>query len=242
MSGHSQPTDRPARPGDPGRPADHDRSADRDRPVEHARQTNGNANADAAILAATEQLLAEVPLRKLSVAQIIVAAGISRATFYFYFPSKFAVLAELVRRAINEIYAVSRPTLHSATAEAREVALTRRIEDSARVWDAHRPVLQATVDNLHAYPELQALWLEMLGGLTDAIATEIEQERAAGRAPDGPDARGLAAMLAWTTERCLYGIGLGLPGALSDRDGMLAVLVQIWMAVMYGPAPGPRAE
>ena len=101
-------------------------------------------------------------------------------------------------------------------------------------------MLRATVENWQAYPELETLWLEMIGGLTDAIAREIEEERAAGRAPAGPDARGLAAMLAWTTERCLYVIGLGVPHGLAERETMLDALTQIWLTVIYGPQPHLR--
>ena len=196
---------------------------------------HGNSSAESAILEATERLLDEIPVHELSVARIINAAGISRATFYFYFSSKFAVLAALVEQAIAEIYAVSRPTVGGAGGLPPELALSKRIRDSAQVWAAHFPVMRATAENWHVYPELRTLWLEMIGGLTDAIAAEIDAERAAGRAPDGPDSRALASTLTWTTERCLYVIGLSLPSGPNDPDAMLAALAQIWLTAIYGP-------
>jgi AcrR family transcriptional regulator len=201
-----------------------------DRPRKHV----GTSEAETAILEATTRLLARVPLHELSVAQIIKSAGISRATFYFYFSSKFAVLTTLVEQAIAEIYEASRPFLDRTNGLPAEVALHQRIEASARIWDAHRPVLQATVENWHVFPELRTLWLSMMGGLTDAIAAEIDRERAAGRAPAGPDSRKLAAVLAWTTERCLYVAGLGLRDSLADEEDAVAALTQIWLAAMYG--------
>jgi AcrR family transcriptional regulator len=57
----------------------------RQRPRAHT----GEQDAEKAIFEATERLLAEQPLHELSVAQIITAAGLSRATFYHYFSSKF---------------------------------------------------------------------------------------------------------------------------------------------------------
>ena len=51
------------------------------------------------ILDALRELLRERTFDTLSVAEIITAAGVSRASFYFYFAGKQAVLAELVRRA-----------------------------------------------------------------------------------------------------------------------------------------------
>jgi AcrR family transcriptional regulator len=203
-------------------------------PPDRPRNHDGTTDAEAAILAATERLLAEVPLHELSVAQIIGAAEISRATFYFYFSSKFAVLTALVERAIGEIYEVSRPLLDRTDAVPIEVALRQRIQASARIWDANRPVLQATVENWHVFPELSTLWLRVLTGLTDAIAAEIDRERSAGRAPAGPDSRQLAAVLAWTTERCLYVAGLGVRDLLTDQDETVAAITRLWLGAMYG--------
>jgi AcrR family transcriptional regulator len=200
---------------------------------------NGSSDAEGAILRATEQLLEEVPLHDLSVAQIIEAAGVSRATFYFYFASKFAVVAALVKQAIDQIRHV-RQRLPATSAANREAAMRARIRDSLEVWDQHRAVLRATVENWQAFPELEALWLEMIGGLSEAVATEIEEERAASRAPAGADAQALGAALAWTTERCLYVVGLDIDRTISDREPMLEALVQIWMHAIYGQAGGVR--
>src|ERR1700716_3752473 len=95
-----------------------------DRPRSHA----GTSDTELAIFAATEGLLADVPLHELSVAQIIGAAEISRATFYFYFSSKFAVLTALVEHAIAEIYEVSQPSLDRVDGLPIEVALRQRIQ------------------------------------------------------------------------------------------------------------------
>ncbi|MCU1616028.1 MAG: regulatory protein TetR, partial [Frankiales bacterium] len=51
---------------------------------------------EAAILATFERLLAERPLSAVSVDDLARGAGISRPTFYFYFPSKDAVLLTLL--------------------------------------------------------------------------------------------------------------------------------------------------
>ena len=57
---------------------------------------NGRGDTRGQIFEATESLLADVPLHDLSVAQIIERAGVSRATFYFYCSSKFAVVEGLL--------------------------------------------------------------------------------------------------------------------------------------------------
>src|ERR1700716_1861472 len=76
-----------------------------DRPRGHA----GASETEIAIFEATEKLLAEMPLHELSVAQIIRAAGVSRATFYFYFSPKHAVVIGLLARVIDALYEVVQP-------------------------------------------------------------------------------------------------------------------------------------
>src|ERR1700751_4629142 len=76
-----------------------------DRPRAHG----GDSETERAIFAATEELLAVVPLQDLSVAQIIERAGVPRATFYFYFSSKYAVVTGLLASVMDEIYDVRQP-------------------------------------------------------------------------------------------------------------------------------------
>ena len=55
-----------------------------------------------AILATAERLLEQRPLGEISVDDLAKGAGISRPTFYFYFPSKDAVLLTLFDRMMSE--------------------------------------------------------------------------------------------------------------------------------------------
>src|SRR3954454_15051091 len=64
-----------------------------------------------AILDATEELLTTRRFDEIAVADVLAAAGVSRASFYFYFESKHAVLAELVRDAVGAGHQAARPWL-----------------------------------------------------------------------------------------------------------------------------------
>jgi AcrR family transcriptional regulator len=222
----------------------------------HSRQTPRPVIGDStppdsaqAILAATEALLADSSLRDLSVAQIIARAGVSRATFYFHFASKFSVVASLVEQAIEEMYEVTRQTHRDNPSPSRSAALRQRIHDSARVWDAHRPVLKATVENWYVYPELGEAWLALIGGLTADIAEELEHQKPR-RGVVRPDTRATGALLAWMTERCLYNVGMEDVVAADQRANYLEALTAVWISVMapgelsaaYGSSPpGARA-
>ena len=69
------------------------------------------------------RLLEERPFAEISVDDLAKGAGISRPTFYFYFPSKDAVLMTLFERVIAEA---------DATIEGRARRTTPA--DPARIW------------------------------------------------------------------------------------------------------------
>ena len=56
-----------------------------------------------AIVAAVRELLEETPFADLSVSTISDRAGVARSGFYFYFDSKYAVLAQILGEATEEL-------------------------------------------------------------------------------------------------------------------------------------------
>ncbi|WP_264990711.1 helix-turn-helix domain-containing protein, partial [Mycobacterium kiyosense] len=60
------------------------------RAVSRRRVADIDTSAAESIFAATARLLAQQSFNDISVAQILTEAGVSRATFYFYFASKFS--------------------------------------------------------------------------------------------------------------------------------------------------------
>ena len=203
-----------------------------DRPRAHG----GTSETELAIFQAAERLLAEVPLHEVSVAQIIAAAGISRATFYFYFSSKFAVLSGLLARVMDEIFDVVQPFVQRDADVAPDRALTDSLEAAIALWQNHRPALRAIHEHWNTTPELQSLWISVVERFTEAVAAEIDRERDAGLAPPGPDSRQVAAALLWGTERCLYVAGLGVDPNLPSEIETLAPLTAMWVGTLYGGA------
>ncbi|MFD0786848.1 helix-turn-helix domain-containing protein, partial [Micromonospora azadirachtae] len=64
-----------------------------------------------AILATAERLMTERPFAEISIDDLARGAGISRPAFYFYFPSKDAVLLTLLDRVTAEADAAAGDTL-----------------------------------------------------------------------------------------------------------------------------------
>jgi AcrR family transcriptional regulator len=208
-----------------------------DRPRAHG----GTSDTELAIFDATERLLADVPLHDLSVAQIIEAAGISRATFYFYFSSKFAVVSGLLARVMEEIYEVVQPFVGRDEGAPPEQALSDSLAAAVTLWQKHRPALRAIHEHWNTTPELRSMWISVVERFTAAVASEIDRERSAGLAPPGPDSRQLAAALLWGTERCLYVAGLGVDPDLPSETDTLAPLAALWLGSVYGVSPQARS-
>jgi TetR/AcrR family transcriptional regulator, ethionamide resistance regulator len=209
-------------------PLEESRSADR------PRSHGGTSETERAIFDATERLLTQVPLHELSVAQIISAAGVSRATFYFYFSSKFAVVTGLLARVMDEIFEVVQPFVGREDTDDPEDALRRSLEASTRLWASHRHALRAVMEHWHAVPELRELWLGVVQRFSSAVAAEIEREREQGVAPPGPDSQQVAAALIWGTERCLYVAGLGVDENIPREEDLVEPLMRLWLGGLYG--------
>jgi AcrR family transcriptional regulator len=206
------------------------------RPQDRPRGHERNSAAETAIFAATEKLLAEHSLQDLSVAQIIAEAGLSRATFYFYFGSKYSVAASLLARITDEIFEFVQPYVDRASEEEPREALGRSLRAAIEIWERHRPTLRATMQHWSTNEEIGRQWIAGIELFTDTIAGQIERERQAGAAPDRPGARGLAAALLWGTQHCLYAAGLGVDGDLADERDAYEPLMAMWTRSIYGEA------
>jgi AcrR family transcriptional regulator len=186
------------------------------------------------ILNALHELLADRTLEELSVADIIAAAGVSRASFYFYFAGKQAVLAELVRRAVGAGHDAAQPWVQ-AKAAPRETLRTG-IDAGAGLWLSNAPVLRAIVESWASHPQLRELWLAQMATFTDAAVTRIEADRRADPAVaarlKGVDVPALAASLTWTGERLYYLAACGVQ-PFQDRTILVNTLVHLWESALY---------
>jgi TetR/AcrR family transcriptional regulator, ethionamide resistance regulator len=186
------------------------------------------------ILDALRGLLRERTFDTLSVAEIITAAGVSRASFYFYFAGKQAVLAELVRRAVSAGHEAAQPWVQ-AKAGPRET-LRAGIDAGAGLWLCNAAVLRAIVESWSSDPQLRELWLAQMTTFTDAAIARIEADRRADPAVearlDGVDVQALAASLTWTGERLYYLAACGVP-PFDDRAVLVNTLTHLWVSALY---------
>jgi AcrR family transcriptional regulator len=186
---------------------------------------------EAAILATAERLLEERSPQEISVDDLAKGAGISRPSFYFYFPSKEAVFLTLIDRLVEQ------------AAAGREV-IDRIPENPPARWreglqvffdtfGAHRAVVRAGAQLRAVNAEARQLWSEVMEGWVQDAAGAIDAERARGAAPPGVDSRQLAIALVSMNERVQYATFADEPPSLPD-DAVMDVLLSIWLKAIYG--------
>jgi len=185
-----------------------------------------------AILSTLERLLEKHPIGEISVDDLAKGAGLSRPTFYFYFPSKDAVLLRLFEQVV---------TAADATLRGRAGTLP---DDPVRGWrdgiyaffDAlrsHRAVALAGLTARATNAEMRRLWSTFMCSWIDYTAELITAERARGAAPDTIPAHDLATALNLMNERVVFASSSNDEPALPE-DAALETLVYIWVTSIYG--------
>lgn len=187
------------------------------------------------ILATAERLLETTSLAAISVDDLARGAGISRPTFYFYFPSKDAVLLTLLDRVVAEADASMDAAFDGSATGPRE-AWQRTLAAYHDTFRTHRALTVAWAEARSSSPEVRALWAEVVERWVQRCATAIEAERERGAAPAGPAARDLAIALTSMNERVIYA-SLSGDGPAVAEDDVVPVLLRVWLAAVYGDEP-----
>ncbi|MCF3939674.1 TetR/AcrR family transcriptional regulator [Gordonia tangerina] len=201
----------------------------RRRPRDH----DGSSTAELAVFDATERLLADTSLQDLTVAQILETAGLSRANFYHYFANKYDVLVALLGRVFDESYGTDAPW-YTDPGRDRARRMGSSLEQTLEMWSEHGAVICAVIEHMHSQPSVAAAWQRMFERFVSAVAEQVTFERAEGRAPDGPAAEMLGAMLVGGAERAFYVSSRGLDDRLPAIASVTSSLSAINEAAIYG--------
>jgi TetR/AcrR family transcriptional regulator, ethionamide resistance regulator len=187
-----------------------------------------------AVLAALEEILEETPLHKVSVAQILAAAGVSRGGFYSYFESKYEAAGALLADVMEEIHDQWRPFVDStAGADPRE-ALDAVLRASVALWGTHGAIARTTHQYWASVPELGHQWLAAVERFTTEVAAAIDRARAAGTVPPGDDSRTIAAAGLWATEQLTFVVNSRSSVDLPDVRGGARAAMNLWTGLLYG--------
>lgn len=195
-----------------------------------ARRPSGD-DRERAILATAERLLDERALSEISVDDLARGAGISRPTFYFYFPSKEAVILSLLDRVAEEARAIRGSALERAGDDVPEL-WRRGLTTILDTFRDHRSLMLAVAQMVPESEEVGQLWSRILEGFVEDIQLGIDSERARGAAPGGVPSRQLAIALNSMTERTFAAALTGQDPCLAE-DEALEVVLAVWSRAIY---------
>ena len=190
-----------------------------------------------AIMQAVRELLQEKPFAELSVSTISLRAGVARSGFYFYFDSKYAVLAQIMAEAAEELEELTQYFAPRQPGESPEQFAKRMVGSAAAVYADNDPVMAACNVARHTDIEIREILDRQFEVLLHQIVGIVEAEMKAGTAhPISDDIPTLVRTLAGATALVLTGDPI-----LAGRDHGVERRVRGTRAVVAARALGRAA-
>lgn len=187
-----------------------------------------------AILQAVRELLEEKPFAELSVSTISDRAGVARSGFYFYFDSKYSVLAQILAEANQELEELTHYFAPRGPDESPATFAQRMVGSAAAVYAHNDPVMSACNLARHTDAEIREILDQQVDGVIEQIIGIVEDELKAGTAhPISDDIPALVRTLAVTTAQMLSGDTAYL-GPDADVQRGIRVLEQLWRSALWG--------
>ena len=164
----------------------------------------------------------------------------TRSAFYFYFESKHLAVAALMEQVYDGAMVATQRFADPGLSPADRVrGMVTTLFDTV---EEHTPLFRAMLEARGQSATVREMWDADRQSFVDLVAGLVRSERAAGRAPDGPDADALASMLLELNDRALERLTLGT----LDRAALEDAVVSIWVRSIFAgdpnPLPRPRKE
>jgi AcrR family transcriptional regulator len=191
-----------------------------------------------AIVQAVRQLLEEKPFAELSVSTISDRAGVARSGFYFYFDSKYAVLAHIVGEAAHELEELTQSFAPRGPQESPTAFAERMVRSAAVVYAHNDPVMSACNAARHTDAEIREILDAYNEAVVDQIVPIVEAEiRNRTADPISNDIRGLVRTLAATTAFTLSGDS-AFVGPERNMDEAVRIVEKLWLHALWGGQVG----
>jgi len=187
-----------------------------------------------AIVQAVRELLVERPFAQLSVSTISDRAGVARSGFYFYFDSKYAVLAQILAEATHELEELTHYFAPRGPDESPAAFAQRMVGSAAAVYAHNDPVMSACNAARSTDAEIREILDQQVDNVIEQIIGIVEDELRAGTAhPISDDIPALVRTLAVTTAQMLTG-DTAFVGADGDVQRGVRVLEALWRNALWG--------
>lgn len=189
-----------------------------------------------AILQAVRELLQEKPFAELSVSTISDRAGVARSGFYFYFDSKYSVLAQILAEATHELEELTHYFAPRGRDESPAAFAKRMVGSAAAVYAHNDPIVSACNLARNTDAEIREILDAQMSTVIDQIVGVVHDEMTAGTAhPISDDLPALVRTLGVTTALMLSGDASYL-GPDGDVQRGIRVLEALWLNALWGGA------
>lgn len=206
-------------------------------PAPQPRRSRGDRQRDA-IVNAVRELVQERPFADLSVSAISERAGVARSGFYFYFDSKYAVLAVILADAGEMLDSLTHHFAPREPGETPEAFAKRMVGSAAAVYANDDPVLSACAVARNTDAKIREIMDDFYDGIIEKLITLLEQD--ADAQPISDDLPALVRTLAATTTMTLTHdssfVGRGI-----DPNRAVEALERLWIAAFWGSSQ-PRGR
>jgi hypothetical protein len=129
----------------------------------------------------------------------------------------------------DEIFAVSREL--TSTDSTPEVRITSMVTGLFGATRRHEHLFAAMLEARATSQAVREMWDADLQSFVEPLAEMIGSERAAGRAPDGPDPVALATMLLELNDRALERL---VRGSTLTAEQQEEAVTAVWLRTIYG--------
>jgi AcrR family transcriptional regulator len=197
---------------------------------QQTRRSRGDRQREA-IVTAVRELLQERSFADLSVSTISERAGVARSGFYFYFDSKYAVLAVILADAGDLLDNLTHHFAPREPGETPEAFAKRMVGSAAAVYANDDPVLKACAVARNTDAQIREMMDDFYDGIIDKLITLLEQDSDARPISDDLPAlvRTLAAVTSFTLTEDSAFVGRG-----EDSARAVEIVERLWLSAFWG--------
>ncbi|WP_319448712.1 MULTISPECIES: TetR/AcrR family transcriptional regulator [unclassified Mycobacterium] len=190
----------------------------------------------ARLIDAVLDLLQTTSIAELSVMQIAKRAGVTRPVFYFYFDSKYAVLAAALSQVWAE-FAAARPLTDGLDLTQPPGLITRNLtRDAIGIWREHHALIAAVVEARSSDEQLARLWDELTAQAGRQVCQVVGLLKSVNLVRPASDnlpmlVDALFGMTVWSL------LSAGDTADPQAREELVDVISAVWLTSVWGVVP-----
>jgi AcrR family transcriptional regulator len=197
------------------------------------RRSRGDRQRDA-IMAAVRELLHERSFADLSVSMISERAGVARSGFYFYFDSKYSVLATIMKDAGDLLDDLTHHFAPREPGESPAAFAKRMVGSAAIVYANDDPVIHACTVARNTDAEIREIMDDFYDSVVAKLITLLENDPDVHPISDDLPAlvRTLSAVTSFTLSHDSAFVGRG-----EDPARAIDIVERLWVSAFWGSQP-----